>query len=58
MNIRQQQNVVVKVNKKFRKPDLVEKKALQDLAEQISKMSPNLQPEELISNEPLINNLY
>ena len=28
-------NDVVKVNKKFRKPDLVEKKALQDLAEQI-----------------------
>jgi len=40
-------NDVVKVNKKFRKPDLVEKKALQDLAEQISKMSPNLQPEEI-----------
>jgi lysyl-tRNA synthetase class 1 len=40
-------NDVVKVNKKFRKPDLAEKKALQDLAEQISKMSPNLQPEEI-----------
>ena len=40
-------NDVVKVNKKFRKPDATEKKALQDLAEQISKMSPSLQPEEM-----------
>lgn len=40
-------NDVVKVNKKFRKPDSTEKKALQDLAEQISKMSPSLQPEEM-----------
>ena len=40
-------NDVVKVNKKFRKPDPAEKKALQDLAEQISKMSPTLQPEEM-----------
>ena len=37
----------MKVNKKFRKPDSTEKKALQDLAEQISKMSPTLQPEEM-----------
>jgi lysyl-tRNA synthetase class 1 len=40
-------NDIVKVNKKFRKPDPTEKKALQDLAEQISKMSPALQPEEM-----------
>jgi lysyl-tRNA synthetase class 1 len=40
-------NDVVKINKKFKKPDSAEKKALQDLAEQISKMSSNLTPEEM-----------
>jgi lysyl-tRNA synthetase class 1 len=40
-------NDVVKINKKFRKPDSNEKKALQDLAEQISKMTPSMTPEEM-----------
>ena len=40
-------NDIVKVNKKFRKPDLNEKKALQDLAEQVAKMKPSMTPEEM-----------
>ncbi|MEI6170531.1 MAG: lysine--tRNA ligase, partial [Pseudomonadota bacterium] len=40
-------NDVVKINKKFRKPDESEKKALQDLSEQISKMTLTMTPEEM-----------